>query len=579
MPPPTNQPLSLQAANCLNIPTPYGQPSYLSRFSKWYHHVSQSYHLIPSQQYNENLNGGDFILQKAAGSSTEKTVKIAREHVPWIIFAVHVLLQYCTCPTFVHEHLQRLKFVDITLEMVKHILPWCIHVMAKPSEQWPELSKKPREPLGYDEMMSLWQKVHNHHISHKRLNLSAKRATLVFFGLYKQEKQGGHHSYVVFFIDHTTQATWCFPSFTAKHHNDFKDNLNKALKTFMKTHGQPKAFFFMNPCIEPKEQWLAQELHLATHNLHPYDPIVSLYLTMKDDELPIKIADAFYNLSCHLHSDYRTARILSKREHPYKKSFLVVDLPKDAHHSETDKSYMAHNMSLPPKQTARFFTKQPKLAESRDPTTSSSKKRTLFYMDFPGPSRNIKKFHLHTHLSSLNFGDPRTTPDNLNHVTPPVHPMGERDREEITQLVRESFRFSLAPRDLGDLNHVKDLTIDSSCRSIINYLSHEHYRVIKMFKKVLTHWKHLPAGTKSCLSRGKKRKEGKKRKSDELEDSRVQKRVRFEDELSDETIPELKVPQEPTNKRKRIKNRSCRGKRLLCAFISFLSEPAIAVTT
>lgn len=237
--------ISQRAEKCLDLPTPYGQVSYLSRFSIWYHSISTSYPLVTSKQYNDQLKDGHLIVQRNV-STNERTLKIAKEHVPWIVFAVHVLLDYTTSVSIISEHLIRLKVPDITVEMVKQILPWCIRSMDGSETKWAELCK-PRKQLHYDEMMSLWKKIHKHHVSHKSLNPSANKAGLVFFGLYREE-QG--NSYLIYFIDHTTQATVSLSAFQPMRPNDVRDKLQRALKAFMKTYGQPKAFLFMNPCWE-----------------------------------------------------------------------------------------------------------------------------------------------------------------------------------------------------------------------------------------------------------------------------------------------------------------------------------------
>lgn len=553
--------LHVKVAKCLDIPTPYGQRSYLSRFSVWYHQLSLSYPLVTCKQYNEGLRDGDLFLQEDTATG-EKTVKIAKEHVPWIIFTVHVLLN-STSPTLIFEHLESLKVNGISMEMVKNILPWCISAMERASGgKWPEL-QKPREDLSYDEMMGLWGKIHNHHVNLERLNPSAEKAGLVFFGLYRDPKGD---SYVIYFIDHTTQATICLPSFRPKRHHDFRDRLQRALKLFMRTNGQPKAFFFMNSC-SGQNRWLADELRMALKKLDPFDPIVSIFFANKIDELPVKIAAAFYNLSCHLYSDYRTKRLMEQKQRPYKKSFLLVDLPRDAHHSETTKTFFPHNTTLPPKQTARFFTKHPKKEVSLSPSTST--KNTLYYMIFPGPSVNIRRYQSHTHFSSLDFADPRTIPSSIPQVSPPFPPMDQKDQAEITKLVEESFKFSLASREMP--NYPGDLQMDTTCRNIIDHLSREHIKKMKEYTEKLEKMRPLPPGTKSALSRGRGRKRKRSSREPENLEVRTVKKVRFADEVEAEKRAEPK--QETVCKPKK------RGRGILTAIINFFVEPAKTAAT
>jgi hypothetical protein len=485
--------ISQRAEKCLDLPTPYGQVSYLSRFSIWYHSISTSYPLVTSKQYNDQLKDGHLIFQRNV-STNERTLKIAKEHVPWIVFAVHVLLDYTTSVSIISEHLIRLKVPDITVEMVKQILPWCIRSMDGSETKWAELCK-PRKQLHYDEMMSLWKKIHKHHVSHKSLNPSANKAGLVFFGLYREE-QG--NSYLIYFIDHTTQATVSLSAFQPMRPNDVRDKLQRALKAFMKTYGQPKAFLFMNPCWG-ETKWLATELQMAIANLHPFDPIVSIYKTEKEDEVPVKIAEAFRNISCHLFSEYRTRRLVAQKRRPYQTPLLKVDLPKDAHHSETIKSFLPHNMMLPARHTARFCVQHPPLDTTF--TTCSSSNVTLFRMKFPGQTVKIPPDNLHDHLSSLSFPDPRS--DSYVQAHPPLVDMGAVDLAVISQLVEESLTFSLASHQLPD--YTGDLKLDAISQRIIDYLAQKHMKVVNRYAKVLQDGKSLPENVEPAPPRGTKR--------------------------------------------------------------------------
>ncbi|KAG5356067.1 hypothetical protein CJU89_5788 [Yarrowia sp. B02] len=209
---------------------------------------------------------------------TQNGIVLSDNMLPWAVFGCHVILNYSTDVLEVVNWLQQAGFELPSVEVVEEILAWSSYpVRLGMSRDEKDFASNVYSLLGSSEpgffpycksgyIKQTWKALYEHHFQLDKFNALKGEAGVVFFGLFRIEK----NVYSVFYMDAMTEAVEFSNLITT--YRDFSDpkefdrmsqDVCACLCAFLKKHGYPKFMVLINPL----SNWLYYVLSRAIKNV------------------------------------------------------------------------------------------------------------------------------------------------------------------------------------------------------------------------------------------------------------------------------------------------------------------------
>lgn len=199
---------------------------------------------------------------------------VAYEHVPAIVLAVHVQLDFSTDPEAIYNNLCDMHHIySISKTVISLLLPWSLHVISHTVNN----DKPPCD----NELKASIEK------HHSLLSLASQPwgvSLNIHFGLFHINRD----NYTVLFIDSYSQKFAFTAPFKAHSPHTLNLNLHKAVHNFMVTY-EPGILLFINPTIY-HHQWMANVLQESLMGPTASKGYYSILRTVGRRRLPSSVA-------------------------------------------------------------------------------------------------------------------------------------------------------------------------------------------------------------------------------------------------------------------------------------------------
>lgn len=188
------------------------------------------------------------------------SLKVNHEAVPWMILAVHVLLDYSTDVSEITSALvDKFRIHGIFESTVEQVLCWSLHPLNLDYTVNISDRKKTRQDQAKraitdeaslsEKRTEIWRKIFDHLHRHEALTLSKPKASVVYFALFRLSEDASRGLYTILFIDAATGALAYTSPFQREQEGleAISRYCRKHIDSFLREHGQPSFMICVNP--------------------------------------------------------------------------------------------------------------------------------------------------------------------------------------------------------------------------------------------------------------------------------------------------------------------------------------------